>query len=108
MAVLYAIPAAVVIGWGVAGVAQGRVEVGALMLAPVYLVAAAGLWMTRRWGRTLALVIALTNLALGTLTVISAILAGAFPSGGILFGLINLLLAYALSRPWFALPGEGA
>ncbi|HVL82034.1 MAG TPA: hypothetical protein VM840_10645 [Actinomycetota bacterium] len=107
MAVLFVLPALVVVAWGVVGLRDGRVEVGALMLAPVYVACAAGLWAVRRWGRTLALVVSLTNLALATLTVLSAILAGAVPTGGLAFAALNLAIAYALTRPAFALPGEG-
>ena len=106
MALLFLLPAVVIAGWGVVGAREGRMEVGVVMLAPVYLLCAVGLMLTRRWGRTLALVIALTNLALGTLTILSAFLAGATPIGGVLFAAINLAIAVALTRSWFALPGE--
>jgi uncharacterized membrane protein (DUF2068 family) len=68
---------------------------------------AVGLWRRRRWGRNLALVIAIGNVGLGTLALLAVILSrkGDVIGPGVLL-VVSLALAYALSRGVFNFPDE--
>lgn len=69
--------------------------------------AAVGLWRVRRWGRSVALVIAMGNIGLGTLALMAVLLSqeGGIAGPAALLG-SNLVLAYALSRDVFTLEDE--
>jgi hypothetical protein len=69
--------------------------------------AAVGLWRRYRWGRNLALVIAISNAGLGTLALLSVIIAreGPVVAPALLLA-ASVVLAYGLSRPVFNLPDE--
>jgi uncharacterized membrane protein (DUF2068 family) len=69
--------------------------------------AAVGLWRRRRWGRSVALVIALGNIGLGTLALLAVILSrkGDVFGPGVLL-VVSIVLAYGLSRRVFNFPDE--
>lgn len=69
--------------------------------------ATVGLWRRRRWGRSLALVIALGNIGLGTLALLAVILSrtGDMIGPSVLL-VVSLILAYVLSRRVFNFPDE--
>jgi uncharacterized membrane protein (DUF2068 family) len=68
---------------------------------------AVGLWLRRRWGRNLALLIALGNIGLGTLGVLAVILSRRGDAlGPALLVVTSLALAYALSRRVFNFSDE--
>ncbi|HYZ94043.1 MAG TPA: hypothetical protein VFA34_16845 [Actinomycetota bacterium] len=69
--------------------------------------AAVGLWLRRRWGRGLALVIAMGNMGLGTLALLSVImLRRGNAAGPAILLASSVLLGYLLSRRIFSLPDE--
>jgi len=69
--------------------------------------AAVGLWRRSRWGRSLALVIALGNVGLGALALLAVIISrrGDVLGPSVLLA-VSLALAYALSRRVFNFPHE--
>lgn len=69
--------------------------------------AAFGLWQRRRWGRNLALFIAMGNIGLGGLSVLSAIMLrrGPVMAPVILLG-ASLVIGYGLSRSIFSFDDE--
>ncbi len=65
-------------------------------------VAAVGLWRRRRWGRSVALIFALANAGLGTLALLSVILARRGPLlGPVILLVASVAFGYVLSRPIF-------
>jgi uncharacterized membrane protein (DUF2068 family) len=69
--------------------------------------ATVGLWMRRRWGRGLALLIAMGNMGLGTLALLSVILLRQGSATGPAILLVSsIVLGYVLSRSFFSLPDE--
>lgn len=69
--------------------------------------ATVGLWLRHRWGRSVALVFALGNAGLGTLSLLSVMLARRGPLiGPAILLAASVVLAWALSRPVFSLPDE--
>ncbi len=69
--------------------------------------AAFGLWRRQRWGRSLALVIAMGNIGLGGLSLLSVIMSrrGPVAAPAILLG-ASLVLGYVVSRPVFSFDDE--
>lgn len=68
---------------------------------------AIGLWRMRRWGRNLALIIAMGNIGLGTLALLSVMLARRGPVvGPVVLLVISLAMSYWLSRPAFDVPED--
>ncbi len=106
MALVFAVPALMLAASAVMGLTRGRVVVVAFALAPVFAACAVGLWLMRAWGRSLALIVALGNCGVATLSLLAAILEQGRSVGPALFLALNAAVAYALSRPWFALPQE--
>ncbi len=66
--------------------------------------ATVGLWRVRRWGRNVALVIAIGNMGLGTLALLAVLLSreGSWPGPAVLL-VVSLVAAYLLGRPVFDL-----
>ena len=64
--------------------------------------AAVGLWRRRRWGRSLALVIAIGNIGLGALALLAVVISrrGDVFGPGVLL-VVSLALGYGLSRSVF-------
>lgn len=103
MAVIYAIPAGVLV---TLAFSERQALAGSLALAPLFAVCAVGLWRLRAWGRTLALLVAFGNAGVATLGLLGAILSSTPVLGPLLFLLLNGGIVFALSREWFSLPGE--
>jgi peptidoglycan/LPS O-acetylase OafA/YrhL len=106
-AVLYG--GATVWGLGVFAGALGdrTIRSGVLFYAFFTGAAALGLWLATRWGRAMALVVALGNAGVGTLSLLASILDGSSaPVGWGSFTAANVALAYLLSRSVFALPAD--
>ena len=76
---------------------------GLLTYGIITAVAAVGLWRQRRWGRSIALLFAVANAGLGTLALLSIILAreGAFV-GPLILLVASVAFGYVLSRPIFS------
>ena len=68
---------------------------------------AVGLWRMTRWGRSLALIMAIGNAGLGALSLLAVVLAerGDAVGPGVLL-LLSLGAGYALSRSVFDLPQD--
>lgn len=80
---------------------------GVAFLIPILGLCAAGLWMARSWGRSIALVIAVGLAGLGALSLVAALVApGASPVGPAVLCALSVAVAYLLSRPLFTLPSE--
>lgn len=80
---------------------------GVAFLIPILGLCAAGLWMVRSWGRSIALVIAVGLAGLGALSLVAALVApGASPVGPGILCALSVAVAYLLSRPLFTLPSE--
>lgn len=80
---------------------------GVAFLIPILALCAAGLWMVRSWGRSIALIIAVGLAGLGALSLIAALVApGASPVGPAILCAVSVAVAYLLSRPVFTLPSE--
>jgi hypothetical protein len=66
-----------------------------------------GLYRRKRWGRSLALVVAMGNFGIGTLVLLSAIMSRQGPIvGPVVLLAISTLAAYVLSRPMFNFTDE--
>jgi peptidoglycan/LPS O-acetylase OafA/YrhL len=69
--------------------------------------AAVGMWRRRRWGRGVALVVALGNIGLGTVSLLAGIVDRRSPVlGPVILLVTNVALAYWLGRPVFSFPEE--
>lgn len=80
---------------------------GVAFLVPILGFCAAGLWMVRSWGRSIALIIAVGLAGLGALSLVAALVApGASPAGPAVLCAVSVAVAYLLSRPVFTLPSE--
>jgi uncharacterized membrane protein (DUF2068 family) len=84
-----------------------QIRSGLLMYASFTGATAYGMWMMRRWGRALALVVALGNAGLGTLTLLSTLAThqGSKVLPAALLG-TNVVLGYLLGLRVFTLPDE--
>lgn len=85
----------------------GEVRSGLFTYAIFCFAAAWGLWRVKRWGRSVALVLAMGNIGLGGLVLVSVLISNegdaVIPS--VLLG-SNVVLGYVLSRPIFDLPAD--
>ena len=80
---------------------------GLLTYGIITAVASVGLWRRRRWGRSLALLFAVANAGLGTLALLSVILAREGPFfGPIILLVVSVAFGYVLSRPVFSVDDE--
>ena len=81
---------------------EREIRSGVLTFALASGAAAIGLWRRTRWGRGLALVMALGNAGFGTLAVLSVIISGrgSLP-GPIVLLIVSTAVAYLLSRRVF-------
>jgi hypothetical protein len=71
--------------------------------------AAVGLWLERRWGHALGLVVALGNAGLGTLALLAVIISREGPVLGPALLLVgSIVLSYLLSRPVYSFPQDRA
>jgi hypothetical protein len=81
---------------------QREIHSGLFTYGVACVAAAIGLWRGRRWGRNLGLIMAMGNLGLGTLALLSVILSRRGPVvGPIVLLVVSLVVSYWLSRPWF-------
>lgn len=100
--------AAVFLGGIFAGALAARTfRSGVAFLVPILGLCAAGLWMVRSWGRSIALIIAVGLAGLGALSLVAALVAPeASPVGPAVLCAVSVAVAYLLSRPVFTLPSE--
>lgn len=86
---------------------EREIRTGLLTYGVLCAAAAVGLWRVRRWGRSLAIVMAMGNAGLGTLSLLAVLIArrGPYLGPAILLA-ASLVLAYVLSRPVFTLPED--
>jgi hypothetical protein len=86
-------------------VAKDQIRTGVATYGLLTALAALGLWRTRPWGRSLALLISLASAGLGTLTLLSVVISR---DGSPIVPLIVLVssaaFAFWLSRPVFETP----
>jgi hypothetical protein len=97
---------------GVYGVVHGltrrQVRSGLALVVVTTGVCAYGLWTTAAWGRNLGIVLALANGGVGALTLLNAIVFKTSPLAPAVVFAVSVSIAYALTRPWFTLPGDKA
>jgi uncharacterized membrane protein (DUF2068 family) len=84
---------------------EREIRTGLFTYAALCAATAIGLWRVRRWGRSLALLMALGNAGLGTMSLLAVLIARRGPllgPGTLLVASVGV--AYLLSRSAFALP----
>lgn len=107
LAAVFAVVAAYAAALFVSRLGEEEIRSGVLLIAFFAATAAVGLWRLRRWGRSLALLVALANAGLGALALLAAILDQRSATvGPALFFAANAGLAYALTRRLFGLPDD--
>ena len=86
---------------------QKEIRTGLLTFAIFTAATAIGMWRIRRWGRSLALVVAVGNVGLGALALLAVLMSkqGNVLGPAILLG-ASLVLGYALGRPIFTLEND--
>ena len=108
MALLFALGTAVVAALFVYELEhRHQIRSGLLMYASFTGATAYGMWMMRRWGRALALVVALGNAGLGSLVLLSALVThqGSKVLPATVLG-TSVVLGYLLGLRVFTLPND--
>ena len=105
MAVLFAAVTVFIGVLFVRALGEREIRSGLATFALLSAATAIGLWRVRRWGRSLALLMALGNAGLGTLSLFAVLIARRGPLlGPAILLAASVVLAYALSRSVFELP----
>ena len=86
---------------------EREIRTGLFTYGALCVASAVGLWRVRRWGRSLALVMAIGNAGLGTLALLAVLISqrGSY-AGPALLLVVAVTIAYLLSRPAFTLPED--
>lgn len=90
----------------VANLADGEIRSGLLLFVLFVVAAAIGLAAVQRWGRSLALIVAIGTAGIGALSLLASILGeGSALGPAVLLG-VSVALAYLLTLGVFTLPEE--
>ncbi len=107
MSVLFAAVAIFVGVLFVRALGEKEIRTGLLTYGLLCAATAVGMFRLRRWGRSLALVMAMGNAGLGTLSLLAVVIARRGPYlGPTILLVVSVVLAYVLSRPVFTLPED--
>lgn len=94
-------------GLFVRALTEREIRTGLLTYALLTGAAAVGLWRVRRWGRNVALIVAMGNIGLGTLALMAVLFSRrGSPVGPALLLVTSLVMGFALGRPSFDLEQE--
>ena len=107
IAVLFAAATVFVIVLFVRDLGEQKIRTGLLTYALFTGAAAVGMWLIKRWGRSIALVVAIGNTGLGGLALLAVLMSrrGEILGPAVLLG-ASLVLSYFLGRPIFTLDDD--